>query len=323
MDASLSAQDIHFSQFNRSYLNLNPALVGDFNGTHRFNANYRNQWSAVSEPFETISFSAETKAPFRNLKDLHLGLLFYNDEAGQGGLQTTQINFSLAYAFKFKEDSSLVANFGIQTGLNSRSINFDAFSFDRQFDGNQFNPNLGNGENFDRSSFNHTNLHAGFNLFYKVANRKTFKAGFAFFNLNQANQSFQGSNIPLDQRTNYYIEADYYISEKLDLLPALLYSQQGPFEELVYGSSIRYRLKQGGFNKQNVYLGIWQRNEDALIASLGLDYRQWNVGVSYDINTSGLEVASNNRGGLEVAVTYIIQTFKPVIRRYKSCPVYL
>jgi type IX secretion system PorP/SprF family membrane protein len=319
----LRAQDIHFSQFNRSFLNLNPALVGDFNGTHRLNANYRNQWSAVSEPFETISFSAETKSPFSQLKDLHLGLLFYNDEAGQGGLQTTQINVSLAYAFKFKEDSSLVANFGIQSGLNSRSINFDVFSFDQQFDGIQFNPNLANGENFDRSSFSHLNVHAGFNLFYKIAERKTLKTGFAFYNLNQANQSFQGSNIPLDQRTNYYIEADYYISEKLDLLPALLYSQQGPFEEMVYGTNIRYRLKQGGFDNQNLYLGIWQRNNDAIIAALGLDYRQWNVGVSYDINTSGLEVASNNRGGLEVAVTYIIQTFKPVIRRYKSCPVYL
>ena len=44
---AVQAQDIHFSQFYQSPLNLNPALTGVMNCNHRIVANYRNQWASV------------------------------------------------------------------------------------------------------------------------------------------------------------------------------------------------------------------------------------------------------------------------------------
>ena len=41
------AQDIHYSQFFNSPLNLNPALAGIFNGDGRVHANIKEQWSSV------------------------------------------------------------------------------------------------------------------------------------------------------------------------------------------------------------------------------------------------------------------------------------
>jgi type IX secretion system PorP/SprF family membrane protein len=319
----LLAQDIHFSQFNRSYLNLNPSLTGDFDGDYRFNGNFKNQWSSVSEPFRTFSFSAEAKNPFKKAPGLHLGLLIYNDEAGVGGLQTTQANLNVAYSRKLDYDSTFILSAGTQFGLTSRSINFDHFSFDQQFNGIQFNPNLSTGETFDQNSYSSFNIHSGIGLSYLLEARKKFKVGASFYNLSSPNQSFLGSNIPLDIRSNLYLQADYIVSEKIDLLPALLFSSQGKFRELVFGSNLRYRLDQSQFFKRNLYGGVWYRNQDALIASVGMDYNQWHVGLSYDINTSTLEVASDNRGGLELSVTYIIQKFNPVIRKYKICPKFL
>ncbi|MEQ8909557.1 MAG: PorP/SprF family type IX secretion system membrane protein [Vicingaceae bacterium] len=319
----LSAQDIHFSQFNRSYLNLNPALNGDYNNDYRFNGNFRNQWSSVSQPFQTFSISAEAKNPFISLKGLHFGLILYNDEAGLGGLQTTQANLNLAYSTGLNYDSTLVFAFGLQSGLTSRSINFNAFSFDSQFDGIQFDPTLANGENFDQSSYSHFNLHSGIALRYLLEERKLFKVGASFYNLTSPNQSFQGTNVFLDLRTNIYIEADYYLSRKMDIMPALLVSRQGEFRESLFGANLRYRFNDNPFLKRNLYAGVWYRNQDAIIASLGMDYNQWQVGLSYDINTSSLEVASNNRGGLEISLTYQFSTFKPNIRNYKQCPTFL
>jgi len=43
----LHAQDIHYSQFDRSPLNINPALTGLFKGDLRFIGNYRSQWNRV------------------------------------------------------------------------------------------------------------------------------------------------------------------------------------------------------------------------------------------------------------------------------------
>jgi len=319
MIGHVKAQDIHFSQFNRSYLNLNPALTGYFDGDYRFNGNYRNQWSAVSEPFRTFSFAADAKAPIDKYSNFNLGFILFNDEAGLGGLNTLQAGISVSYTHKLNTDSTLVLNGGLFSGINSRSINYDQFSFDRQYNGRLFNPNRENGENFNQNSFTNFNLHAGLNLNYLVESRKRYNIGFSLFNLVSPNQSFQGSNIPLDMRSNLYIGADHLLSDKVDILPSILYSNQGKFNELVFGSNIRYRYK----SSRNLYGGIWYRNADAIIASAGFDYYQWNFGISYDINTSDLESASNNRGGLELSVTYIWKVFKPTFRKYKACPKFL
>lgn len=315
---SAVGQDIHFSQFNRSYLNLNPAQTGVFDGDYRFNGNYRNQWSSVSEPYRTFSFSAERKSLLSKLPELSTGVLLFNDEAGLGGLRNLQAGISLGYAYKLTQDSSWVLHSGIFLGFQSRSINFDQFSFDRQYSGRRFDANLENGEQFDRNSFNGFNSHAGLLLKHDLAYRKSYSLGLAVFNLTGPNQSFQGSNVPLDLRTQVHLGADHMLSDRLDLLPSLLWANQGQFQEIVLGANIRYRYKA----YRNLYGGIWYRNQDAIIASAGMDYDNWHVGISYDINTSGLESATNNRGGLELSVTYIIKNYRILTRKYKACPKY-
>ena len=59
------AQDIHFSQFANSPLNLNPAQTGLFNGDYRIMANQRSQWSAVPIPYSTFSLGADMRNPIR------------------------------------------------------------------------------------------------------------------------------------------------------------------------------------------------------------------------------------------------------------------
>jgi len=316
----LLAQDIHFSQFNLSYLNLNPALTGSFNGDYRFNQNFRNQWSSVSEPYRTFSFSIEGKSLIKKIPALHLGIVVFNDEAGLGGLQTTHANLSLAYSYGLNKDSTLIAKGGVQFGYAGRSINFDQFTFDNQYNGRRFDGSLDKGENFDQSSFSNFNLNSGFGLEYRYDVRKIYNIGFSLFNLTSPNQSFQGSNIPLDMRTTVNLSGDHIISDKMDIMPSILYSRQGEFNEVMIGTNLRYRFNGVNYLKKNLYGGVWYRNQDAIILSAGVDYYQWNVGLSYDINISELESASNNRGGLEIAITYIFTDFKPQIRRYKVCP---
>lgn len=320
---SLFAQDIHFSQFNRSYLNLNPAITGSFDGDYRFNQNFRNQWSSVSEPYRTISFSMEARNMIRQLPGVQLGVLVFNDEAGLGGLQTTHANLSIGYGYALNQDSSLIAKAGIQMGYAGRSINFDQFTFDNQYNGRRFDRSIDQGENFDRNTIRGFNLNTGLGLEYQVEDRKNYQVGVSFFNLSSSNQSFQGSNVPLDIRTTFNIQVDHIISDKMDIIPSVLFSNQGPFKELMIGSNLRYRFNGVNYLKKNLYGGIWYRNQDAVVVSAGMDYYQWNVGLSYDINTSELESASNNRGGLEIAITYIFKDFKPTIRRYKVCPSFM
>ena len=97
---SLYAQDIHFSQYLTSPLNLNPALTGVMNEDLRLIANYRNQWKSVSaEPYSTISFSTDgTLPPKRKTNDFFgIGMVANRDYAGASQLKVTQANLSLSY----------------------------------------------------------------------------------------------------------------------------------------------------------------------------------------------------------------------------------
>lgn len=319
----LNAQDFHFSQYDQSYLNLNPALTGQFNGNYRINANFKNQWASVSEPYQTLSFAADAKNIFKNYKALSLGIQFLNDEAGLGGLQTNQAGLSVSHDYPLNADSSFRVIAGVQLGFVNRSINFKDFTFDNQYNGSQYDANRPTGENFDRSSYTNFNLNSGIAFNYQVENRKSLQLGMAFFNLTSANQSFYSETIPIHKRITVHAQADWFINRKIDLLPSLLFSKQSTFKEIVFGSNLRYRMNESQSMKRNIYGGIWYRNQDALILSTGLDYNQWLVGISYDINLSDLDQASNKKGGLEIAITYIIKTYKPQILRHKLCPKFM
>ena len=90
-----NAQDIHFSQFNNSPLNLNPGLIGVFNGDYRFVGNQRTQWSSVTTPYSTFGLSADANGLFGS--PIGAGLSIYNDKAGDSEFGTMQIGLGASY----------------------------------------------------------------------------------------------------------------------------------------------------------------------------------------------------------------------------------
>ena len=53
----------------------------------------------------------------------------------------------------------------------------------------------------------------------------------------------------------------------------------------------------------------------------GLDYKDLRVALSYDINTSPLNTATNYQGAFEIAAWYIIKIFKdPEVKQAILCP---
>ena len=56
------------------------------------------------------------------------------------------------------------------------------------------------------------------------------------------------------------------------------------------------------------YAGQWTRFNnvnDALIPYVGLEFGDFRLGASYDVNISSLKTASQSRGGLEISLIYI------------------
>src|SRR3954467_5218896 len=93
----LKAQDIHFSQFYENAILRNPALTGIFSGDYKAGVNYRTQWGNISNPFQTIIASAETRIQVnREVHDyVSFGACVSYDHAGAIDFNSMQITPAL------------------------------------------------------------------------------------------------------------------------------------------------------------------------------------------------------------------------------------
>lgn len=308
------AQDLHFSQFWSSPMNINPAFAGVNSGDIRVITNYRNQWRAVSpEPFKTIGASFDMMVPPRRAsRDFWgIGANFNSDQAGVGSLKTTQGNFTISYSKPLSRSSNLIS-FGAQFGGGSRSIDFSKFSWDSQYNGVAYDPALASNEpTASTNSISYIDVSTG--VLWSFCPSKTFRmnSGLSLFHINRPGLSFTGQEDKQTMRIVYHGSAQI-ISKKYSgtsIIPAVLYMQQGPQRILNAGLGVRYRLqdrsKFTGYESETaVYVGAFYRLQDAAYIVMRLDYGDFGVGVSYDLNVSNLTVASNGRGALELTLIF-------------------
>ena len=320
---SCMAQDIHFSQYNSSPMNLNPALTGMFDGDYRFVGNQRNQWRSITLPYTYHTYGGSADARnFMDKENVNAGFSLYNDKAGDSKFSTLQLNLAGAYSKAI--DTSHSVTIGIQTGFTQRKINYDNLSFDSQYNGLYYDPGTGNGESFAKTSFIYLNLNSGISWSYIPRERFKIMAGMALYNINKPKQSFfNDRDIKLDRKITLFGSGQFKVNEKLDVLPSFLFMGQGRYREYLVGSSVKYILEDIVGKYRAVYIGSWFRMRDAGFISAGMDYDNINVGISYDINVSNLRPASRSRDGFEVSVIYIIKKFVPFRTKHKACPTFI
>lgn len=311
-------QDIHWSQYNDNPVFQNPANSGKFEGDYRFHANYRDQWRSVTVPYMTLSISADTR--IKKYNNIGIGLLFFHDQAGDGTFRTIEFQVAPSYSLKLSHDSVHTLRAGIQLGMNHRQLNMSKFSFDNQFNGIIYDPSLSTNEVYQNQR--NTNFSAGTGLVYEwfIHKRKRISAGVGWFNINTPDQGFYGQKINRDRRVNIFARGQFRMNDELDLMPSFHFNAQGTYKEIIFGTNVRYILSERMGDYKALYAGAFYRNKDAGYISLGMDYHNWFAGISYDLNFSKLVPASRVRGGIEVALRYIITSSKPKSIIHRICP---
>lgn len=316
---SMQAQDIHFSQFYMSPLNLNPAMTGVMNCNQRFTANYRNQWASVlkQNAYNTYSAAYDQKIPVGRSDYFGLGATFWGDRAGSSDFSTLQLRASGSYSKRMggNRKKAHYLSVGADLGLSQRSINSQQLRWPSQHDGNGgFDPTRP-GEVIANPNFMFVDMSAGLLWFSTYGKDKNFYAGAAFSHLNRANVSFLNQNIPLYSKLTAHLGGELPIARKMGLVPGVVAFFQGPSFQLNGGTSFKFLLGDSRRNNQAFQLGAWARVSnrlesgllaDALILSTRFDYEQFTIGFSYDVNISSLNTATNGNGAFEFSLLYKI-----------------
>lgn len=313
---AVTAQDIHFSQFYMSPLNLNPALTGVMNCNHRLTANYRNQWASVlkQNAYNTYSASYDQKMPVGRYDYFGLGGTLWGDKAGASEFATIQARISGSYAKKMggyrRKAHYLVV--GADFGVSNRSINSANLQWPSQNDGGTFNSGQPGGVILD-PSFVFVDMSAGLLWFSVFDENNNLYFGTSFSHLNRANVSFQEQTIPLYGKLTAHFGGEFEVAQRVSLLPGVVSFFQGPSFQVNVGNSFKFLLGNSRRYHQAFQLGAWARisnklNQgklmDAIILSTRFDYEQFTLGFSYDVNTSSLRTATNGNGAFEFSLLY-------------------
>ncbi len=309
---TLSAQDIHFSQFDVNVTTLNPGYTGVMKGDFRVANNYRNQWGTVSTPFTTFSVAYDmnvlNKKQNKGLTDIGIGLGFFSDKIGTSSLSQNQFNFSLSAIQQVNFDTKI--SLGLQGAYNQQSITMDNLTWDTQFVGHEFNESLPSQEFFANNKANYIDINAGLLLTNESWDNQ-FTMGVAAYHINSPKRElFSGEKLApkLVGHASYEIKLGRSMSTR-SIIPKLLYTRQRKHQEILIGAVYRNFLKEASkytrFSTETfVDFGLYYRVQDAIVLSAGMHYKRFRFAVSYDSNISKLSVASNTIGGFEVSLAY-------------------
>jgi type IX secretion system PorP/SprF family membrane protein len=302
---SLLAQDPTFTQFYANPLYLNPAFAGS-NNCPRFAMNFRNEWPNLSGNYVTSSASFD-----RYVKSISggIGVLVTNDQQGKGTIQTSMLGLVYSYHVKVNRKFSLM--FGARASWYEKTLDWDKLTF-----GDMIDPRKGfiysTGDvprGGKRGFFDASAGVLGFS--------KNFFFGFAAHHLNEPNESMIIGNSKLPMRLTGHMGAEIKLGKKskynngTSIMPNVIYQYQQGFQELCVGTYI----------KHNIFTtGLWFRNKDAFIVSLGINSKNFKIGYSYDITVSKLNNGTSH-GSHEISLGLNLNCkAKPTTFRTIACP---
>lgn len=317
-------QDIHFSNWTMSPLNVNSANAGMFDGDGRLIFNYRNQWKTVKVPYNTFSFGGDFNVKKSLIKGTQeaIGLILNHDGAGDGKYSVTDVKIPINHKLTFIKDTSLTIALGFMPGITNISINSNNLSYDKQWDGDAYNSGLSNGENFVRQSKTFADISLGAVVQKQISQKLKVSLGYSLNHLNKPNISFYNTaGVLLRPRHMEQLQVQYSFNNISSLMFEYYAQQQQAFKENIVGLSYYYTIDPKSKTIANI--GVLSRLGDAFISTVGLQFNTWRLQASYDYNYSQFKKATNGKGAFEISLIYIYARPKLFVPKTRVCPVYM
>lgn len=294
---SLTAQEVHFSQFYASPLTLNPALTGKFDGLYRVSAIYRDQWRNIQEQKSNTFITPSVSLDFSLLKDklknsaLGLGAVVTFDKVG--AFKTLDAGLNLAYHLGLDKAGKYHIGLGFQGQYTNKKLSPD-FTFEDEI-------RLGLTESPDDAI--NTDGHHLFGLTPGLIfdakmgkkSKSTLYAGYSLnMNLTPKQDIFLTSSTAtakgLPMRHVAHAGAEFNVKKFL-VIPGVLYQTTDRTDELNFGITAGYKLIEKPKKNTTLFLGLWYRTNmgnaftsGAFIPKLGIDLENFRISGAYDIS---------------------------------------
>jgi type IX secretion system PorP/SprF family membrane protein len=308
--------DPHFSQTYVYPQSLNPALTGVMDGDYRVAGIYRSQWANIDGGFTTIGLAAELATS----KNINLGVGLFQQSAGNGGYKYFTPYASVAYTgIKFGREGTHHISIGINAGIIDRRFDQSKLTYGSQVDPitRVYNPAIPPEVllNPAQTAFD---MGAGVLYFDATPNKKAnLFGGFSAAHLTRPSDKFlaySDSKVPI--KYTFHGGAKINLSETVSLTPNAIYMGQGTAEELMFGAYTQIKAGEGF----DFLVGANYRLKDAVAVFTGFYYKQFVLGLSYDVNTSDLSKIAGSANAFEISLSFTGKKRNRAVEQPFICP---
>lgn len=268
--------------------------------------NYRNQWSSITIPYQTISLGFDRQF-YMHRQRFSGGLYIIYDNSGDAALTVNKIFLSIAYHKSLGMNNFHLA---VQGGPVLKSYSINNLTFPDQYDSYEgvFDSSLPNYEANLGENLVYPDLNAG--IIWDRKFRKIWpEIGIGVFHTNIPKESFNSETNKLPIRKVINAGARIEIGKKVYARPMAIWMGHKKATDLMAGSLLGFYLPENSINAVSIFTGAFFRdnftkNFDASIFMIGMDFKHLQVGFSYDVNVSTLKTATNHKGAFEISVIF-------------------
>lgn len=300
----VKAQDPMFSQFYANPLYLSPSYAGASPKGSRLALNYRNQWPAIQQTYQTYNVSFDH---YFDKINSGVGLFFLSDVAGSASLYTNGIGFQYAFDFPINHQWHVRPGLSftyLYTGIDYNKLVFYSEVADPGTDYRGVLP-IERQEDFD----------AGVSI---LTYNELHWVGLTAGHLMRPNIYFYGNHIGKEE-FNYWqsLKFSFFGGTKIRLRGNLLkyYKESLTLAYLFEHQHVYNQLNLGAYYHKNpLVFGLWYRGipigrqykggrSESLVFLAGYKVSDLiNIGYSYDFTISALNISSG--GAHEISLIW-------------------
>ena len=312
----VTAQDYHFTQYDRAMLLLNPSAAGNFDGFERFSMQNRNQWVGAGTRFMTSLATAEFTFGKNNVDNKSyagMGLHFNRDVGGDSRFGSNAIGASLSGHLVTSKRSKFSA--GIQTSVSNRSGDLSNLLFYSQWNGSTFDPNIPTNEPNQIARFSYIDAGAGVSYTFstkgnRVAQMQQRYVNVGVFAQHVSRPKLRYNEITYDRlqvKVGGHLETEFNIGYGLALEFKTIQMLQGKHYVGRYGMLFKAFLKQSAsitrFKNDTFFsAGIYMSSTGTLSPVFIVDLGGFQLGMNYDLELA--KISRAYRSSIEFSLSY-------------------
>ncbi|MEZ4911136.1 MAG: PorP/SprF family type IX secretion system membrane protein [Saprospiraceae bacterium] len=342
-------QDVHFSYYQFTPLDVNPANAGAFYGSYRVSGIYSDKYASITgRPYRNFNINldapiirgirkqdwigigvAALQIPNANTSGFHAGVDNKNPISG-----TTQslsgLKIGLAYHLSLDKKQTSILTLGAQYSIGSRNYsqlgNLSTRALLEGLKDNDWNKfNLSVDQNSTGTfSISKAIKDLNFGILYNKRQKKSdLRLGFAIKNVNTSSNSLfeNNPNDGYERSIGIHVHGAYdmALNEKINITPGFFYYSYGKANALNINTQAMYNVNPEKELKIGAGLGL--RNLRSIMTMIGAEYKGIKMGFDFDIDITSLAPESNGVGGYEICVGYIGKIYKrPKVKEVILCP---